>query len=210
MTPNPHTKFEYNRPSRSWDTEARCARAHVQSCSDTGYPTQEYCPVPTHIQRYWSQSWRIVLHGVDGATVRPVDGSQSECDVTAHRAPSPRATRGANRLCYIGRLSIPKLGTTLPGCRSEKIWAPKNQWEWKTWGKMRGGGCGRTEESCSMVKNLYGGKVDFSDPAGHYTYMKSYARAPLEKILGAPLVANVKTSVKRGNSLTYSSHGYQW
>ena len=60
-----------------------------------------------------------------------------------------------------------------------------------------------------MVKNLYGGKVDFSDTAGHYTYMKSYARALLEKILGAPLVANVKTSVKRGNSLTYSSHGYQ-
>ena len=30
MTPNPHTKFEHNRPNRSWNTEARCARAHVQ------------------------------------------------------------------------------------------------------------------------------------------------------------------------------------
>ena len=34
MTPNPHTKFEHNRPSRFRDTEARCegisARAHVQ------------------------------------------------------------------------------------------------------------------------------------------------------------------------------------
>ena len=30
MTRNPHTKFEYNQPSRLWDIEARCARAHVQ------------------------------------------------------------------------------------------------------------------------------------------------------------------------------------
>ena len=48
MTSNPHTKFEHNRSSRSWDTETRCARAHVQR-----YPTHELCKAcsswpPTH------------------------------------------------------------------------------------------------------------------------------------------------------------------
>ena len=38
VTPNPHTKFEPNRPSRSWDIEARSARAHVQK-----YPTHDLC-----------------------------------------------------------------------------------------------------------------------------------------------------------------------
>ena len=38
VTPNPHTKFEHNRPSRSWDTEARSARAHVQR-----YHIRDYC-----------------------------------------------------------------------------------------------------------------------------------------------------------------------
>ena len=38
MTPNSHTKFERNRPSRSWNIEARCARAHVQR-----HPTRDYC-----------------------------------------------------------------------------------------------------------------------------------------------------------------------
>ena len=38
MTRSPLTKFEYNRPSRLWDTEARCARAHVQI-----YPIRDYC-----------------------------------------------------------------------------------------------------------------------------------------------------------------------
>ena len=34
--PNPYTKFEHNRPGRSRDAEARCARAHVQR-----YPTHD-------------------------------------------------------------------------------------------------------------------------------------------------------------------------
>ena len=38
VTPNPHTKFELNGSSRSWDIEARCARAHVQR-----YPTHDMC-----------------------------------------------------------------------------------------------------------------------------------------------------------------------
>ena len=38
VTHNPHTKFEHNRPNRSWDTEARCARAHVQR-----YSTHDLC-----------------------------------------------------------------------------------------------------------------------------------------------------------------------
>ena len=38
MIPNSHTKIELNRPSRLWDTEARCARAHVQR-----YPIRDYC-----------------------------------------------------------------------------------------------------------------------------------------------------------------------
>ena len=38
VTSNPHTKSEHNRSSRSWDTEARCARAHVRR-----YPTHELC-----------------------------------------------------------------------------------------------------------------------------------------------------------------------
>ena len=36
--PNPHTKFEHNRSSRSWDTEVRSARAQVQR-----YPTHDLC-----------------------------------------------------------------------------------------------------------------------------------------------------------------------
>ena len=42
VTPNPHTKFEHNRPSRSWDTEVRSARAHVQR-----YPTHDLCEAPS-------------------------------------------------------------------------------------------------------------------------------------------------------------------
>ena len=42
VTPNPYTKFEHNRPSRSWDTEVRSARAHVQR-----YPTHDLCEAPS-------------------------------------------------------------------------------------------------------------------------------------------------------------------
>ena len=38
VTPNPHTKFEHNPSNRSWDSEARCARAHVQR-----YFTHDLC-----------------------------------------------------------------------------------------------------------------------------------------------------------------------
>ena len=38
MTPTPHTKIEPNRLSRSWDAEARSARAHVQR-----YPIHDLC-----------------------------------------------------------------------------------------------------------------------------------------------------------------------
>ena len=60
VTPNPHTKFEPNRPSRSWDTEARSARAHVQR-----YPPMTcgkhlvHDPQLTH--QNWTQSAELFL-----------------------------------------------------------------------------------------------------------------------------------------------------
>ena len=52
VTSNPHTKFEHNRSSRSWDTEARCARAHVQR-----YPPMNCVKHLVHDPQLTHQNW---------------------------------------------------------------------------------------------------------------------------------------------------------
>ena len=86
MTPDPHTKFEHNLPSRSWDTEARCARAHVQR-----YPNRDHC-VDTATNACTTTKWDSIAYQISTRSAQPLSSSSRRniCDTPkAARATCP-------------------------------------------------------------------------------------------------------------------------